>query len=957
MTQRWSENQVSALAPDTGSLTAARKLAGKWSGTGWHETALWGLCKGSGSTPYQTIVDLAGPAFRCSCPSRKFPCKHALSLLMLWSAGTVAEAAETADFAAEWLDRRARQAAAPARPPRTGAATPTPQRRERVAAGLAELDIWLADQIRTGLAQTDRSHAAYEAVAARMVDAQAPGIAAALRRLPTAVVLAADWPQIVLGRFAWLHLLIRAHADLDTLPAPLAATVRGHIGYPVPADSVHTEPAVRDRWLTMGTRTREEDRLYTRSSWLYGLDTGRWALILDHSHGTPSFPSRVPPPGLATEADLHFYPGAAPLRAVVGHTPGSESVTKSPSAADLRATGAGTIAAALDDFATAAAADPWLESRPVLLHDVIPARTGADLLVTEPDGAALPLAAAAEPWRLLALSGGRPVTVFGTWTGRRLDVISVLVADEFHDAGPRAEFPETAIEATAEAASVALLGTARGAGGPDLPGPVGAAVAALPETDPAHRLLATAALEIAWSRGGRLPERTEVPADPAAVDPRPLLPGAAADQLALLIETRQDFLPEWFAAARLHDYRAPDRLAGPLLEFAARDAVSRESALRLAGTRGRWLAGRFERWHQLVRRDTAEPEPGEETWRLGADPERLHWLSVRRRQDPAAARIALEEAWPRESGPVKAGLLAVLADGLGAADEELLERALDDRRGDVRRTAAELLAGLPDSAFSARMTARAAAWVKYAGDDAPGPGREMLVDIPATLDEAAARDGFTDSTTEFGYRWEGLPDIAATRLRRLVAALPPACWTEPLGTPDRAVSTRIDDRFRQPLFDGWMDAALAHRDPAWAAALFAAGMPSNLAILRRRELFALIPPDDQLRHLLRLDSSWLSELESLLPAVAQPWPPELARHLLRLFEERARTAARRPGAPGTHPNAHRSLLHTAALHMPPGCAGEVSALAGRRDDEHWTAALGVLAHDLHQRSVMLEELK
>ncbi|MGW0180628.1 DUF5691 domain-containing protein [Nocardia sp. NPDC003345] len=954
MTQRWSESQVSALAPDAGSLTAARKLAGKWSGTGWHETALWGLCKGSGRTPYQTIVDLAGPAFRCSCPSRKFPCKHALSLLMLWSAGTVAEAPGTADFAAEWLDRRAQKAAAPARPARQISATPTPQRRERVAAGLSELGTWLTDQIRTGLAQTDRSHSAYEAVAARMVDAQAPGIASALRRLPSVIVLAADWPQLVLGRFAWLYLLTRAHADLDTLPAPLAATVRGHIGYPVPVDSVHAEPAVRDRWLTVGTRTREEDRLHTRSTWLYGLDTGRWALILDHSHGTPSFPSRVPPLGLATDSELHFYPGAAPLRAVAGHAAG-ESVAGSPPTAELRTTG-GTVAAALDAFAAAAAADPWLESWPVLLRDVIPTRAGAGLLLAEPGGSALPLSSADERWQLLALSGGRPVTVFGTWNGRRVDVISVLVDAEFHDAGPRADFPDTGIEASAEAASVALLGTARGAAVPEGPGPVGAAVAALADADPAHRLLAATALETAWSRGGRLPEHAEIPDDPAAVDSRPVLPGAASDRLALLIETRPEFLPEWFAAARPYDYRAPDRMAGILLEFAARDAVSRESALRLAGTRGRWLAARFDRWHRLERQDAAEPEPSEETWRLGQAPERVHWLRVRRRRDPDAARTALEEAWPRESGPVKAELLAVLAEGLSPGDEQLLERALGDRRGDVRRTAADLLARLPDSAFAARMSGRAVAWLKYAGDT-PGPSREMLVDMPATLDESATRDGFTDGPAEFGYRWNGLPDITATRLRRLVAALPLAFWAAPLGTPGRAVATTIDDRFRQPLFDGWMDAALAQGDTVWAAALFGAGMPSNLAILRRRELFALIPPGDQLRHLLRLDSSWLSELESLLPAVAHPWPPELARHLLHLFEERARTAARRPGAPGTHPNAHRSLLHTAALHMPPGCATEVSALAGRCDDDNWTAALGVLSHDLHQRSVMLEELK
>ncbi|MRT44910.1 SWIM zinc finger family protein, partial [Xylella fastidiosa subsp. multiplex] len=88
---RWSADQVLALAPDAASRKAGSKLgaAGPWSEAGSSdEGAVWGLCKGSGSKPYQTVVDLAdaaGPAYKCSCPSRKFPCKHALGLLLLWA--------------------------------------------------------------------------------------------------------------------------------------------------------------------------------------------------------------------------------------------------------------------------------------------------------------------------------------------------------------------------------------------------------------------------------------------------------------------------------------------------------------------------------------------------------------------------------------------------------------------------------------------------------------------------------------------------------------------------------------------------------------------------------------------------------------------------------------------------------------------------------------------------------
>ena len=111
---RWTPQQVAALAPDASSLAAARRLArpGPWSDTGSTHTLVWGKCQGSGKAPYQVSVDLTEPAFWCSCPSRKLPCKHGLALLMLWveGSGSVQDAAEAAGFAADWAAERAARA-------------------------------------------------------------------------------------------------------------------------------------------------------------------------------------------------------------------------------------------------------------------------------------------------------------------------------------------------------------------------------------------------------------------------------------------------------------------------------------------------------------------------------------------------------------------------------------------------------------------------------------------------------------------------------------------------------------------------------------------------------------------------------------------------------------------------------------------------------------------------------
>jgi len=71
-----SEDQILTLAPDESSKKSGKDLANpaKWVSKGVNEQALWGECQGSGSKPYQTQIDIINIAFKCSCPSRKFPC-------------------------------------------------------------------------------------------------------------------------------------------------------------------------------------------------------------------------------------------------------------------------------------------------------------------------------------------------------------------------------------------------------------------------------------------------------------------------------------------------------------------------------------------------------------------------------------------------------------------------------------------------------------------------------------------------------------------------------------------------------------------------------------------------------------------------------------------------------------------------------------------------------------------
>ncbi|WP_067688035.1 DUF5691 domain-containing protein [Nocardia jejuensis] len=977
MSTPWTAEQIAALAPDAASLTAARRLRGTWSEGGQHGTALWGLCRGSGSRPYQTIVDLAEPAYKCTCLSRKFPCKHALSLLLTWAEGDIPAAGEVADYAAQWLGgrtvRAAKRAASDEKPGRSVAGSE--RRRARVSSGLADLDMWLTDQIRTGLAQSDRTYGAYEAVAARMVDAQAPAVAAVLRRLPR-LASRREWPRLLLTEYARLHLLATAHRRLDTLSPALRAAVRTHVGYPTPVDSVRAEAPLRDQWQVLGLRTTVEESLYTRRVWLRGRTTGRWALLVDHHYGSAAFPADTPPPGFQLDADLHFYPAAAALRALwgarhglpepfttlmlSGRTLGTAEGAGTEAPSSSGAVRAGTIAAALDSHARALGADPFLRSWPVLLVDVVPVRGEGGWQLVEADGQAIPLSIAdGEPWRLLGLSGGYPVTVVGEWTVDGLAPIAAPAGGEMVDigategdsssaAGGASEIPG----GSAELVSAALIGTGRRSADPaGLAGPVAAAVTGS-TGDPAVKLLEAAALQECFTRGGVSPgiaKRGEVADD----DVRPLLPPAASARLAAMLADNSPFLDEWFAAAGPRDFRAPDALCSLLLDRAKSLAAHREPLLRLAGVRGRWLAGQHPGWKSLVRAAVED----ESVWSHGRAAERRIWLAQLRHSDPEAARAALAGSWSRESGPGKAELLGILGDGLAPADEALLESALDDRRAEVRRVAADLLGRLPDSAFAQRMTARAAAWLTF-GRVLARP--QLSTTGPGVLDDAARRDGVGDSYGYTAYRADGAPDLAAEWLHRVVAGTPLRHWERVLGRPEQAVRTAMNEAVRGPMFAGLSDAALAQRDSEWARALFGAYAGQRAGendSEKLRELFALQPLQDQVRHLRTLDSSWLAEIESLLRALPHPWPGPMAEHVLRLLLERAQLCADRPGAPSLVPGSYRTLFRAASAHFPVTAADMVSGIARTCGDPYWEQAFDQLADDLFQRTSMLEELQ
>ena len=424
----WDRARILGLAHDRASRRAVLAVPG----SGWREAGhdgsglVWGVCRGSGTSPYQVVVDQAGPTYSCSCPSRKVPCKHAVALLLRWVDGQVPES-DPPSFALRRPAPAAGAAAAATRPDRApgelvdpaAAAARAAVRTERVAGGLAELRSWIGDQVRGGLAGAERAGYGYvEPVAARMVDAQAPGVAGLLRALPGELARE-GWPERVLEQLAALHLLVRAHERLDLLPPELAATVRSRVGYPVTKAEVLAAPGVEDEWLALGQVDVVEYRLETRRVWLWGTRSRRWALWLTFAPPGGA-PDSTVVAGSRFRGRLHFYPGSGQYRAVVGERHEMEGP---PSA--LRSE---TLSQARARYAALLAEDPWATRMPALLEVApVPGSDGQPWRLRDRDGWSRPvLGTGAVPWPLLAQARGSEVAVVVEWSGAGLRPLAVV---------------------------------------------------------------------------------------------------------------------------------------------------------------------------------------------------------------------------------------------------------------------------------------------------------------------------------------------------------------------------------------------------------------------------------------------------------------------------------------------------------------------------------------------------
>ena len=434
----WTSEQVLALSPDAGSTKNGKALAnaGKWPLLGRSEQAVWGECKGSGKKPYRTQIDLSEPAFRCTCPSRKFPCKHALGLFLLLAEQPEAITTDSPpDWVTEWLEKRSQTAqrkqtkAAKAVDPEAQVKR-AQQREKKIEGGLANLDQWLQDIVRQGLATLpNQPYGFWDQAAARLVDAQAPGLAQRVRSLASIPHTGQDWPERMSRSLGLLHLLVQGYRRSDTLSPMMRAEVRSQIGWSQSQDELRRrleqkDPLVsceKDIWQVMGRVSRN---LNGQRVWLRGSQSQRWALVLNFAYGgQPLDVSLVP--GTCFDGELIFYPGTGIQRAFV-------AIREESTSQLTRQIAGNDISGAIAHYSSALGQNPWLEHYPLLLDSVHLVLQEDRWWLQDSAGYVLPLSPQfQQPMELLAISGGHALTAFGEWDGEGFLPLGVFADTQY----------------------------------------------------------------------------------------------------------------------------------------------------------------------------------------------------------------------------------------------------------------------------------------------------------------------------------------------------------------------------------------------------------------------------------------------------------------------------------------------------------------------------------------------
>lgn len=422
----WTTDQIINFAPDITTAENAKLLVTKrkWKNLAGNENFVWGECQIGGGNNYKVGIKLSEPSFSCECKSNKSPCKHIVALFLLFING--ADGFRITNDFPSWMDNWQTTK----KPTKTKeellkiAEQKNKNKNKRILLmqeGLQELEIWLLDLIRQGFALIETLDVEFwKGISSRMVDAKLGGLARNLRALSSLPSSGLNWPEKMLEEIAQIYLLLKGFNNLDQLPEILQTELLAIAGVNFKKEDLLQLKGIQDDWMILGQVKGIEENLSFRRTWVKGITSNRMALILEFVWGDAAYMTHWPS-GKIFKGELIFYPSTHPLRVLVkDHSPVFADIKKIE--------GYSTLEKFLKAYAQAIGNNPWLLNFPCYLEKLTPIVFEDELLLIDEENKQISMGKIiAAHWKLLALSGGHPINVFGEWTGDSFFPLSCFI--------------------------------------------------------------------------------------------------------------------------------------------------------------------------------------------------------------------------------------------------------------------------------------------------------------------------------------------------------------------------------------------------------------------------------------------------------------------------------------------------------------------------------------------------
>lgn len=195
---------ITMLAPNAAAIANAKKISQKGGFVKLYKSEddsfMMGECSGSGKSNYLTSVDSMNPeqpVFRCSCPSRQFPCKHGLALLVEAMAGKPFEVCE---IPSDIIEKRSKQEARREKqeskePPKVNKSALAKKIKKQLE-GLDLAEQCMKDMLNAGLGTiSGNSMKIYQDLAKQLGDYYLPGPQLLIKRITMEMEFVKEYPS------------------------------------------------------------------------------------------------------------------------------------------------------------------------------------------------------------------------------------------------------------------------------------------------------------------------------------------------------------------------------------------------------------------------------------------------------------------------------------------------------------------------------------------------------------------------------------------------------------------------------------------------------------------------------------------------------------------------------------------------------------------------------------------